>query len=393
MSGITLVSLDDAILERVAHLYRKRLTVRREWDDWSTPEAAAEAICRADPVVVAIGPDVLDDDAMLLVHAVDQYRPEVGIIVLRSLTSTEQTLEFLRGGARDVIDLPSRSDEELTSDFDGVLQHVERRNTNIAAPPAERQSRVISVMSPKGGSGKTTLATNLAVGLAKGMQKQALLLDLDVQFGDACSALGLEPEHDLSHAVTPGPVDITTMKVFLTRHRSSLAVLPPPESLAASDDIDLDDLKRTIAALSDEFRYIVIDTAAGIDEFALVALEFATDLLFVVTPDVPAIRAISKQIEALDRLGIVEPKRHLVINRSNSRIGVTQDDIESTLGMEAKLTVPSSRVFPLSPNQGVAHVESGENDEAAKAMRTLANHFLPDSASLRSKSRLFSRGR
>jgi len=220
-----------------------------------------------------------------------------------------------------------------------------------------------------------------------------LLVDLDVQFGDVCSALGLEPEHDLSHVATPGPVDLTSLKVFLARHRSSLAVLAPPESLAASDDIDLDDLKRTIAALSEEFRYLVLDTAAGIDDFALVALEFATDLLFVVTPDVPAIRAIAKQLEALDRLGIVGPKRHLLINRADARIGVSQSDIESTLGLEATLTIPTSRVFPLSTNQGVAHIDSSENDDAAKALRTLANHFLPDSAALRSKGRFLSLGR
>ncbi len=393
MSGITVVSDEQADHERLEQIYRKSLIVRREWDDWPDPERAAESICRTDPVVVAIGTDVFDDDAIDLVKAIDLYRPEVGIVVLRRLTTSDQALEFLRNGAREVIDLPSRSDEDLQADIDGVLHHVERRNSNIAAPPAHRRSRVIAVMSPKGGTGKTTIATNLAVGLATGMEKQAMLLDLDVQFGDVCSALGLEPEHDLSDAIRPGPVDLTTLKVFLTRHRSSLAVLPPPESLAASEDIDLDDLKRTIAALSDEFRFVVIDSAAGIDEFALVALEFATDLLFVVTPDVPAIRAISKQLEALDRLGIVEPTRHLVINRVDARIGVTQSDIESTLGMAANLTIPTSRMFPLSTNQGVAHIDSGENDDGTRAMRALANHFLPDSAALRSKGRFFSRGR
>ncbi len=393
MSGITIVSENDSDHDRIAPLYRKHHLVRREWDDWADPDRAAESICRTDPLVVAIGTDVFDEDAVDLVKAIDLHRPEVGIVVLRRITSAEQALEFLRSGAREVIDLPSRSDEDLRGDIDSVLNHVERRNSNIAAPPGHSRSRVIAVMSPKGGTGKTTVATNLAVGLATGLEKQAILLDLDVQFGDVCSALGLEPEHDLSDAIRPGPVDVTTMKVFLTRHQSSLAVLPPPEALAASDDIDLDDLKRHIAALSEEFRFVVIDTAAGIDDFALVALEFATDLLFVVTPDVPAIRAISKQLAALDRLGIVEPTRHLVINRADARIGVTQSDIESTLGMAANLTIPTSRSFPLSTNQGVAHIDSGENDDATKAMRALANHFLPDGASLRSKGRFFSRGR
>lgn len=214
-----------------------------------------------------------------------------------------------------------------------------------------------------------------------------------MQFGDVASALGLTPEHTLTHALAKGPVDLTALKVFLTRHESSLAVLSPPDSLADAEDIDLDALKRTISALSEEFPLIVLDTAAGIDEFAMVALEFATDLVFVSTTDVPSIRAVSKQIEALNRLHIVDSSRRFVLNRSDAKVGLTKSDIEETLGMAAAHSIPSSWVFPLSTNQGVAHIDTGVNDGPAKALRALIDDFLPESAKSSSNKRFFRKGR
>lgn len=393
MSGITVVSSLDELTERLTQSFKNKQNVRRAWDDWLDPSSAASAICSASPLVVAIGADVEYEDAAELIREIDHLRPEVVIIVLATSPSRDLTLEYLRMGARDVIDPSTKTSNELKADFQSVLDHAERRISNIAAPPDSQRRRVIGVMSPKGGTGKTTMATNLAVGLSHGLPKQVLLIDLDVQFGDVATALGLVPEHDLADAVSSGPVDLTTLKVFLSRHKSGLAVLSPPDSLARAEEIDSDDLKRTIAALSEEFPFVVIDTAAGIDEFSLVALEFATDLLFVSTTDVPSIRAVSKQIDALNNLGITEPKRHFVLNRADAKVGLSQSDIEETIGMKASFTIPSSRSFPLSTNQGVAHIESGEQDGPTKALRAMANAFLPDSAKVTSGRRFSLRGR
>lgn len=393
MSGITVVSELDELTGRLTETFKRKQKIRRAWDDWLDPTSAASAICAASPLVVAIGADVDHEDAGELIRAIDHLRPEVAIVVLANSPSRDLTLEYMRMGARDVIDPSTRTDTELRDDFQAVLDHAARRISNIAAPPDSQRRRVIAVMSPKGGTGKTTMATNLAVGLSHGLPKQVLLLDLDVQFGDVATALGLVPEHDLADAVKPGPVDLTSLKVFLSRHKSGLAVLSPPDSLARAEEIDADDLKRTIASLSEEFPFVVIDTAAGIDDFSLVALEFATDLLFVSTTDVPSIRAVAKQIEALNYLRITEPKRYFVLNRADAKVGLTQSDIEETLGMKASFTIPSSRVFPLSTNQGVAHIDSGEQDTPAKALREMANTFLPDSARVTTGRRFSLRGR
>jgi pilus assembly protein CpaE len=376
MSGLTLVSNDSKQEDRLSEVLGDQI-VRRVWaETWqSSPEAAA-VICAADPLVVAIGADVLDDDAIELLRAIDIHRPEIGVVVLRTGPTQETTLKFLRQGAREVIDANQAADSVVRDTIDRVFALVGERLTSLATAP-EQTRRIIAVLSPKGGTGKTTISTNLAVGLARKMPNQVLLIDLDLQFGDVASALGLVPEHSLKDAVGTGHVDLTSLKVFLTRHDSGLAVLTPPQSLAEAEEIDPDGLKRTLAALSDEFPVIILDTAAGIDEYAFVALEFASDLLFVSTTDVPSIRAIAKQIEALDRLSMIDAERIFLLNRSDAKVGLSQSDIEATLGMKADHLVPSSRVIPLSTNQGVPHIDSKANDAPAKSLQHLVDAFPP----------------
>ncbi len=393
MSGLTLVSNSPDLEATIADLLGREQTVRRVFAEiWRSSAEAASAICAANPLVVAIGPDLTDDDAIELMRAIDISRPEVGMVVLRVGLTPETMLRFLRHGAREVLDVNLTGDDELSQAFDRVFALAGQRISSLAAAP-EKARRIIAVLSPKGGTGKTTISTNLAVGLARAMPNQVLLIDLDMQFGDVASALGVTPEHSLKDALGAGNVDMTSLKVFLTRHDSGLALLTPPDSLADAEDLDPDVLKRTIASLAEEFPIIILDTAAGIDEHAVVALEFATDLLFVTTTDVPAIRAIAKQVEALNRLNMLDAKRTFVLNRSNAKVGLSQTDIEQTVGMMADFTIPSSRVIPLSTNQGVPHVASGASDAPAKALRELVDAFTPEFARTKSARRFLRKGR
>lgn len=381
MSGITVVSGDPALEERVANLFGRHHTVRRTWSpSWSEPTIAGEEVCAANPLLVVLGQDLDEGDVDDLVAVIDRDHPQVGVAVLRSVTNADRTMDLLRMGARDVLDETTGTDDDLRSRFGRILDVVAQRQASGGAPvQREIRRRVIAVVGPKGGSGKTTMATNLAVGLARAMPNRVLIVDLDVQFGDVSSALGVTPEHSLADVTSCDALNPTQLKVFLTQHDSSLFVLPPPESLAMSDDVTVDALKRALAVAVEEFPVVVIDTAAGIDDFALVALEFATDLLFVSTTDVPSIRAVSRQVQALDAVGATVQRRHFVLNRADARVGLTQEDIEATVGLPASYTVPSARSFPISTNQGKPLVDSGVRDAGTKAMQVLVDGFTPES--------------
>lgn len=377
MSGITVVSADDDVERRLLEVYGRDRAIRRVWSPaWRNPGDAADEVCAADPEVVVIAPDVETADAADLTEEIDRRFPGSGVLVLIDHPDNDQIVDLLRLGARDVL-ISTPPNAELRAAVDRVQRLADTRRSTVTTAVGGGRRRVIVVASPKGGSGKTTIATNLALGLVQAAPNQVLLVDLDVQFGDCASALGLSPEHSLTQATAAVGLERSALKVFLTPHPSGLAVLVPPDDLADAEDLGAEPLKRTLGALVEEFPYVVIDTAAGIDERALLAMEFATDLLFVSTTDVPAVKALGRQLRALDAIALNGPRRHFLLNRSDARVGLTVADIEATIGMAADLQVPSSRSFPISTNEGVPLITAGRRDAAVRSLVALVDRFGP----------------
>ena len=239
------------------------------------------------------------------------------------------------------------------------------------------RGRVIVVLSPKGGSGKTMLTTNLSMAIAGSNNGQTVVVDLDCVFGDVASVMGMVPEHTIGELAVIPSFDSTTLKVYLSRHeRSGLYVLAgsgrPEEGEAVTDDV----AGRVLQLLTRDFPYVVVDTAAGLDERALVAIEHATDIVFLASMDVASVRNLSKEVDALNRLGFTAARRHFVLNRADTRVGLEVADVEVAVGMKVAAAIPSSRDVPLSMNQGRTLVLDDPGAPVARELMELANRFL-----------------
>ncbi|MDH4279634.1 MAG: AAA family ATPase [Acidimicrobiia bacterium] len=387
MSGITVLSGDVDLEQKVVTIFGRKVAVRRVWSQqWRDSAEVSMDACAADPELLIIGPDLPLEVVRYVVADVDRQFRSTTTAVLINNPEVQVSMDLLRLGAREV--LPTGLDEsKLQAKLDPVLQLAQERHDRADGERVSLRRRVITVISPKGGTGKTTLATNLAIGLASQVPKQVLLVDLDLQFGDCASALGLKPEHSLTEAIQATSHERSGLKVFLTSHPSGLLMLPPPDDLAAADNVDVDDLKTTVSALAEEFPFVVIDTAAGIDSAALVAMQLATDLLFVTTTDVPSILAVRRQVEALDRIGFTSQRRSLVLNRANAKVGLSASDVESSIGMEAKFQIPSSRLIPVSTNEGSPAILK-ETGNMARKFEEIALYFAPNQDDDRSRSLL-----
>jgi len=381
MTGIVLATDSAEFEARVRQAFNGSLNgdLRRFGPDLglgATGSSIGE-LAAGDPDVIAVGPGPSIERILETARVLDRERPEIAVVIVADPTARlwEQAL---RAGARDVI-----APEAPATDVREALERARetahrRRSIGGSDEPQEASHRVIAVLSPKGGSGKTTIATNLAVGLARTAPNEVVIVDLDLQFGDVMSALGLVPEQTIADtARTSAPLDATRIKAYLTPHPANLFALCAPDFPAEADGLSPEHVAKVVELLTGEFRYVILDTAAGIDEQMLAALDHATDLLLVSATDVASARGMGKEVEALDRIGITAPKRHFVLNRADARVGLSASDIEGTIGMNVDVAVPSSRNVPLSMNQGLALIESDPRSAVSRSLSELVTRFAP----------------
>lgn len=338
------------------------------------PKSLLDRIGVEQPFVVAIGPSLEAQAALELAGLIDREHPDVAVLLLTS-PSPALWEQALRAGVRDVI-APDAALDDVRAGFERALESARRRRSTRSELPVESTSRLIAVVSPKGGAGKTAIATNLAVGLAKLCPGEVVIVDLDLQFGDVANALRLTPEQTMTDTARAGStLNETSVKAYLTPHPSELFALCAPESPADADEISSEHAAALLGLLANEFRYVVVDTSAGLDEWTLAALEHATDIVLVAGTDVASARSMRKALDAFALLGITTQRRHFVLNRADARVGLGVADIEATVGIPTTVAVPSSRAVPLSMNQGIPLLEQTQRSPITRALGELVNRI------------------
>jgi pilus assembly protein CpaE len=335
--------------------------------------------------VVCIGDDVPLDLAIEVAAVADRdHRAEMSVVLVAN-PSNELWRHAVRAGVRDIID-PHLVDVELEPALGRAVEWTARlrRESMLPPPPPPpvKTARVIVVLSPKGGSGKTMVASNVTAALARDGGGPVALVDLDVQFGDAAYAFGLVPEHTIGQLAAAPTLDATTLKVFLTRHEPSGAyVLCGAESPEEGESVTEALARRVVELLVRDVDYVVVDTPAGLDERTLAVLELATDAVLVSSLDVSSIRNLGKSLDALDRVGLLPESRHFVLNRSDARVGIEPSDVEAALKMRIDSAVPSSRAIPFSMNQGRPIVVEDPKSQAARELTTFTQRFVDHGSS------------
>jgi pilus assembly protein CpaE len=377
MSLILVAGADDAFQRRVRGLLAQPFTddVQR-WEGSLGDDADLEALAGRSPAVVVLGPRLGAERAFDLAGRIDRSWPAISVLVVAE-PGTETWQRALAAGVRGVI-APDAADEDLGAHLERALEVAQGRRQATGAAAEAPRSRVITVISPKGGSGKTIISTNLAVGLASRTPGNVVLVDLDLQFGDVAYALALTPQHTMSDAVSAlEDLDATTLKVFLTRHQSGLYALCGPEEPAAGELVPVAATTTVISLIASQFGYVVIDTSAGLSEHTLAALEISTDLVLISDMDVPSVRNLRKALDALDLLGMYSPTRTFVLNRADSRVGLSPDDVAAAARIAIDLEIPSSRHVPESLNQGRPLITGNPRSPAARRLAELVERFAP----------------
>ena len=213
--------------------------------------------------------------------------------------------------------------------------------------------RIVTVFSPKGGVGKTTMAVNLAIALADKGARKVCLVDLDLAFGDVAITLQLFPTHTIEHAIgSEDSIDEQLIEGLLTRHPDSLMVLAAPSHPDVRDRITPILVSRILRALRDVFDFIVVDTAPAFDEQTLTALDETDECVIIATLDVPTLKNVKVALETLEMLNIASGHRHLLLNRADDAVGLGPEKVESILGMGVAAQISTSMEIAAATNAG-----------------------------------------
>lgn len=320
------------------------------WSDEDTNEGLVAELVHAAGELIILGAAAPLERSLRLTVDLDLACPQVPVLLEAEPTSVVWE-ESLRSGVRGVI-VKDSDIEAIRSVVERAVEVATRRRVAMGESPSS-PARVITVSSAKGGAGKTTLATNLAVGLASLHPGKVVLVDLDMQFGDVVTALSLTPDADITDAVSDGKVaDSRSLKAFLTPHDSGLFILCAPDDPVMADAVKPSDVSQILELLASMFRFVVIDTSAGVDEIALAAMDQSTDLYLLTSTDVPAVNALRKEVVALRMIELDRIPWRLILNRSDAKVGIDVADIELTIGLTVDFKLPSTRTVPISVNQG-----------------------------------------
>jgi len=355
------------------------------------PDITVGAIMAQRPDTVILGPGIQRGQVMTLTSELDVNHPDVVVVWIAEETP-ETWRDAVQSGARIIVSPTATNTDFVTHITEATAIAERRRNQHLAGATedaaGEGLGRIVVVVSPKGGSGKTMLSANIAAGLAADTQKSergVVLVDLDLQFGDVASALGLRPEYSIIDVLNASG-DATATKAFLTPYMPNLFALPAPNNPAEAEDVDPEQLAKLLVMLRSEFSHVIVDTGAGMDESILTAVEQATDVVFVCTVDVAGIQALRKVVIVLDQLQLNQSRRWFVLNRADSRTGLSPSEIEEVLGLAIDVHVPSHRAISKSLNQGVPVVVDQRRSKVGKSLLA-ASDLLVASPKRKAKGR------
>lgn len=328
---------------------------------------------------IVLGPSVDLGSAVELAQSMRISRPSLGVILVRRRVDTSVLTDALRAGIFEVVE---------ERDLAGLNSAVRRarelarqlRETVGGSTESEETSsrgKLITVFSAKGGCGKTTLATNLAAAIADRGRREVCLVDLDLAFGDVAIALQLFPAHTIGDAVSfQDSLDGPAVTSLLTPHSAGLTTLLAPIEPGTAESIPATLVSRVLELLKQQFDFVVVDTPPAFDDHVLAAFDQSELVVLLATLDIPALKNLKLSLETLDLLNYPRDRWRLALNRADSKVGLSLNEVEKTLKAPISVQIPSSRDVPASINRGVPIVLDDPKHPVSMAIRSFAERDI-----------------
>ncbi len=336
----------------------------------STPDfsKAYEALKELRTSLVIVDISEYQEQALNFVSKVTAEIPNCRAIVLSDRPNVDLVIRAMRIGASDFVSFPVIKDE-----FFSIL---EKHYLDMSGQkPKKSKCRVISVYSNKGGIGKTSVATNLSLELAKITKENVALIDLNFQMGDVTTFLDLKPSFNISYMLQNlDKINEDFLLSTLERYRNtSLYVLADPPYFKQIDNISVKDISKLFELLRDVFSYIVVDMSNALDSRTMQILENSDLVLFVSIVNLPALRNCQRCLELFEKSGFSDDKIQILINRYMENDEINADYVDEFLGKKVYWKIPNNYFTMMSAiNKGVPVSEINSDSNVALSYKNLA---------------------
>lgn len=302
--------------------------------------------------------------------------PDTAVIIMSVQNEQEYLRKAMAAGAKEYVLKPFTGDELINTIIKTYnLEAKRKKKVQPIIVKEDIQTKIISVFSTKGGVGKTTIATNLAIAIARETKKKVALLDFNLMFGDVAIHLNIFVKASIAELIKEiNSLDGDMLEEYLHTHFSGVKVLPAPMKPEYAEYITAQHIEKIIKTLEGRYQYIIIDTAQNFNETTLAVLDASDTVLFVSTMDIPTIKNVKTGLEVLDTLKYSDKKVNLVLNKASEQFGVSYKDFEETLRQKIWASIPDdSQVIVNSINKGFPVALSRVDSKISRSFYEIAS--------------------
>ena len=334
------------------------------------------------PVIVILGPDLNFEDIERVIHSNEYSLRFVMVIALVSLVTGNLLKRALKLGISDILQFPFESDDfkeaiaKITKIM-GQYASFTEENKVYSENRLKLSCKNIMVFSTKGGSGKSFIATSLAINLLKKSKKEVALFDLHYDTGDASLILNIYPKHTIFDlTMVKEDLSLEFLKDFLTVHPSGIKVLSAPMDPSQAESVNLGTSVKIFYMLNKVFDYVVMDSPSRFSEEVLAILKQLDCLCMVSSMDVASIKNLKVSLKLLKQLKFPDHKIITIMNRAYSKVGLDLNEIESAISRKIDVFIPSSITVPIAMNKGKSVVELYPKSAVAGSINKLTSIIL-----------------
>lgn len=305
-----------------------------------------------------------------LILKISQQCPNCKVLALSDNPTVDLIIRIMRAGAKEFVPIPILKNEFFDS-LNKIISQFEE-------PKKNNKCKIISVFSNKGGIGKTSLATNLALELSKITKESVALIDMNFQMGDITTFLDLKPSFNISYMLENiDKINETFLLSTLEKYKnSSLYILADPPYFKQADNIQPKQITKLFNTLKETFSYIIVDAEASFDGKNIAALDNSDLILLVTVANIPALRNTQRCLELFEKLGYDKNKTQIVVNRYMENDEIKEDDVEKVLSKSVYWKIPNNYFALMTAiNKGVPVSSINANTNIAQSYRDLAQHI------------------